>query len=126
MDMALIIGYLASACSVTSFVPQVIKVVKSGDTAAISARMYTVTVIGFALWSAFGVMRHVWTAPVWQEFCRLFCTLLCRSCHVSGLWMRHRTRPLAIMLSADRVPVKSPRSKRLAHIGLSLSLGRLA
>lgn len=49
-----------------------------------------------------------------------------RSCHVSGLWMRHRTRPLAIMLSADRVPVKSPRSKRLAHIGLSLSLGRLA
>ncbi len=53
MDMALVIGYLASACSVTSFVPQVIKVVRSGDTAAISARMYTVTVIGFALWSAF-------------------------------------------------------------------------
>jgi len=49
-----------------------------------------------------------------------------RSCHVSGLSMRHRTRPLAIMLSADRVPVKSSRSKRLAHNGLSLSLGRLA
>ena len=34
--------------------------------------------------------------------------------------MRHRTRPLAMMLSADQAPVKSPRSKRLAHSGLSL------
>jgi hypothetical protein len=50
-----------------------------------------------------------------------------RSCHVSGLGMRHRTRPLAMMLSAGWVPVKIPRSKRLAQSGLSLSLGcRLA
>lgn len=41
MDSVLIIGYLASVCSVTSFIPQVMKVVRSGDTAAISARMYT-------------------------------------------------------------------------------------
>ena len=60
MDLALIIGYLASACSVTSFVPQVMKVVRSGDTAAISARMYSVTVIGFALWSTFGILRQEW------------------------------------------------------------------
>lgn len=71
MDMALIIGYLASACSVTSFVPQVIKVVKSGDTAAISARMYAVTVIGFALWSAFGVMRQEWPIILTNTACFL-------------------------------------------------------
>lgn len=69
MDMTLIIGYLASVCSVTSFVPQVIKVVKSGDTAAISARMYTVTVIGFALWSAFGVMRQEWPIILTNTAC---------------------------------------------------------
>lgn len=69
MDMALVIGYLASACSVTSFVPQVIKVVRSGDTAAISARMYTVTVIGFALWSAFGVMRQEWPIILTNTAC---------------------------------------------------------
>jgi len=69
MDTALIIGYLASACSVTSFVPQVIKVVRSGDTAAISARMYTVTVIGFALWSAFGVMRQEWPIILTNTAC---------------------------------------------------------
>ena len=37
MDTTLLIGYLASVCSVTSFMPQVWKVMKTGDTAAISA-----------------------------------------------------------------------------------------
>ena len=69
MDVALIIGYLASACSVTSFVPQVIKVVRSGDTAAISARMYTITVLGFALWSVFGVMRQEWPIILTNTAC---------------------------------------------------------
>ena len=32
-----------------------------------------------------------------------------RSCHVFGLLMRHCSWPLAIMLSADRVPVKNTR-----------------
>lgn len=34
MDIALLVGYTASVCSVTSFVSQVCKVLKSGDTAA--------------------------------------------------------------------------------------------
>lgn len=37
-----------------------------------------------------------------------------------------RRWPLAIMLSADLVPVKSPRSKRPGANGLSWSVGRLA
>ena len=69
MDLALIIGYLASVCSVTSFVPQVMKVVRSGDTAAISARMYTVTVIGFALWSTFGILRQEWPIILTNTAC---------------------------------------------------------
>lgn len=39
MDAALLVGYLASICSVASFMPQVWKVIKTGDTAAISKRM---------------------------------------------------------------------------------------
>jgi len=69
MDYALAIGYLASACSVTSFVPQVMKVVRSGDTAAISARMYTVTVIGFALWFIFGILRQEWPIILTNSAC---------------------------------------------------------
>ena len=43
-----------------------------------------------------------------------------RSCHVFGLLMRHCSWPLAIMLSADRVPVKSTRFKwRSGTCGLS-------
>jgi MtN3 and saliva related transmembrane protein len=71
MDTALVIGYLASLCSVTSFVPQVWKVVKTGDTAAISARMYALTVTGFALWSAFGMMRGEWPIILTNTIC--FC-----------------------------------------------------
>jgi hypothetical protein len=50
-----------------------------------------------------------------------------RSCHVFGLLMRRCSWPLAIMLSADRVPVKSTRFKwRSGTSGLSRSVGRLA
>jgi hypothetical protein len=50
-----------------------------------------------------------------------------RSCHVFGLLMRHCSWPLAIMLSADRVPVINTRFKwRSGTSGLSRSVGRLA
>lgn len=71
MDTTLLIGYLASVCSVTSFMPQVWKVVKTGDTAAISARMYMLTVFGFALWSVFGILRGEWPIILTNSIC--FC-----------------------------------------------------
>lgn len=71
MDTTLLVGYLASVCSVTSFMPQVWKVIKTGDTAAISARMYTLTVLGFAVWSAFGILRTEWPIIFTNSIC--FC-----------------------------------------------------
>ncbi len=71
MDAALIVGYLASACSMTSFVPQAWKVIKTGDTAAISLWMYAVTVVGFALWAVFGFMRMEWPIILTNTVC--FC-----------------------------------------------------
>jgi MtN3 and saliva related transmembrane protein len=71
MDAALIVGYLASICSTTSFLPQAWKIIKTGDTAAISMRMYAVTVTGFALWSVFGVMRMEWPIILTNAVC--FC-----------------------------------------------------
>ncbi len=55
MDTATILGGLATLCSVSSFVPQAWKVVRTRDTGAISARMYSITVVGFALWLAYGI-----------------------------------------------------------------------
>ncbi|WP_439631747.1 SemiSWEET family sugar transporter [Shinella sp.] len=76
MDTALIVGYLASICSVTSFIPQVWKIFKTGDTAAISAKMYALTVAGFALWTAFGVMRVEWPIILTNAICFCLSTLI--------------------------------------------------
>lgn len=69
MDTALTVGYLASFCSVSSFIPQAWKVIQTGDTAAISARMYALTVTGFALWTAFGIMRNEWPIILTNSLC---------------------------------------------------------
>jgi MtN3 and saliva related transmembrane protein len=69
MDTALILGYAASLCSMTSFLPQAWKIIRTGDTGAISKRMYAVTVTGFALWSIFGVMRMEWPIILTNAVC---------------------------------------------------------
>ena len=51
-----VLGSLAGLLSTSSFVPQVIKAARDGDTAAISKRMYMVTVTAFVLWIAYGVV----------------------------------------------------------------------
>lgn len=53
---AIVIGTLAGLCSTGSFIPQVIKAWRENDTAAISKRMYVVTVTAFSLWIAYGIM----------------------------------------------------------------------
>lgn len=71
LDTPLIVGYLASVCSVSSFVPQVRKVMRTGDTEAISARMYCLTVTGFVLWTTFGIMRSEWPIILTNAACFL-------------------------------------------------------
>lgn len=71
LDTPLIVGYLASVCSVSSFVPQVVKVIRTGDTEAISARMYCLTVTGFVLWTTFGIMRSEWPIILTNAACFL-------------------------------------------------------
>ena len=58
MDVSLpgVVGTIAGICSTGSFVPQVIKAWRENDTAAISKRMYVVTVTAFSLWIAYGVL----------------------------------------------------------------------
>ena len=51
-----IIGTVAGICSVTSFIPQVVKAWREENTEAISKKMYVITVTAFALWISYGVM----------------------------------------------------------------------
>jgi MtN3 and saliva related transmembrane protein len=69
MDTVTLIGSLAAIASMTSFAPQARKIIKSRKTADISAGMYTLTVTGFALWTAYGVMLMQWPIIVTNSVC---------------------------------------------------------
>ena len=56
IPIAELVGTAAGLCSTGSFVPQVLKALRERDTAAISKRMYLVTVSAFSLWIAYGLM----------------------------------------------------------------------
>jgi MtN3 and saliva related transmembrane protein len=52
-----ILGYAAATLTTVSFVPQAIKTLRSGDTAAISLRMYLLFTSGIALWGVYGLLK---------------------------------------------------------------------
>ena len=58
--MIAIVGTLAALCSIASFLPQAIKIWRERDASAVSLQMYVITVAGFALWTAYGVMLKSW------------------------------------------------------------------
>ena len=54
------VGAAAAACSMASFAPQALKIFRERDASSVSLRMYVLTVIGFALWTAYGVFLQSW------------------------------------------------------------------
>ena len=54
------VGVAAAVCSMSSFVPQAVKIWRERDAASVSLRMYVVTVAGFSLWAAYGVALGSW------------------------------------------------------------------
>ena len=71
MDLATLAGTLATVCSVSSFVPQAVKVTRTRDTGGISVRMYAVTVVGFALWLTYGLLLRQWPLILTNGICLL-------------------------------------------------------
>ena len=52
----MIIGAIAACLTTFSFVPQVIKVIKTKDTSGISLLMYLMSCLGIFLWMVHGLM----------------------------------------------------------------------
>ncbi len=50
------LGIAAGLCTSLSFLPQVIKAWREGDTEAISRRMYVVSLTAFGVWIVHGIM----------------------------------------------------------------------
>jgi MtN3 and saliva related transmembrane protein len=63
------VGTAAALCSMSSFAPQIIKIWRDRDAAEISLAMYLVTVIGFCLWSGYGLIIGSWPVAVSNLVC---------------------------------------------------------
>ncbi len=60
MDPWQIAGLLATALSVSSFVPQLLKVWRVRDASGVSLRMYVIACAAFALWALHGAGIGAW------------------------------------------------------------------
>lgn len=54
------VGVAAALCTIASFVPQIVKIIRQRDAASVSLRMYALTVSAFTLWTIYGVMLGAW------------------------------------------------------------------
>ena len=52
------LGYVAATLTTLSFIPQVVKTLRSGDTSGISLRMYAMFTAGIALWGLYGLLTR--------------------------------------------------------------------
>ena len=69
MNPVNIFGTLATLASITSFLPQAWKIIKTRDTRSISTGMYCITVTGFALWAIYGFLLHQWPIIITNCIC---------------------------------------------------------
>lgn len=53
----------------TSFIPQIVKILRERSAAAVSLHMYAVTIIGFACWTTFGVLTNSWPVTLANAVC---------------------------------------------------------
>ena len=69
-------GVAAGLCSMTSFVPQIVKIVRERDASGVSLRMYAVTITGFACWTIFGVLSGSWPVTLANAVCLVLTTAI--------------------------------------------------
>jgi len=62
-------GVIAGLCSMASFIPQIIKIMKERDASSVSLRMYAVTTIGFMCWTIFGALSGSWPVMLANAVC---------------------------------------------------------
>jgi len=72
MDMTTLIGSAAALCSTVSFAPQAWRIIRTRNTEGLSAIMYGVTVVGFALWLLYGIRLGEWPLIVTNGICLIF------------------------------------------------------
>jgi MtN3 and saliva related transmembrane protein len=65
------IGTTAALLSITSFAPQIVKILREKDASSVSLRAYVVTVTGFSCWIVYGALIGAWPVIVSNSACLL-------------------------------------------------------
>lgn len=55
-----LIGVAAALCSISSFAPQIVKIMREKDASSVSLKTYALTVTTFVLWTAYGALAPAW------------------------------------------------------------------
>ncbi len=71
-----IVGSIAGACSMVSFVPQIVKILKEKDASSVALKMYLVTVTGFVLWTTYGLLLGSWPVAVSNGICLVLTSII--------------------------------------------------
>ena len=64
-----VIGVAAGLCSMASFIPQILKILRERDASAVSLRMFAITCTAFALWTLFGALQESWPIMLSNAVC---------------------------------------------------------
>jgi MtN3 and saliva related transmembrane protein len=67
--MVLVIGSVAALISMSAFLPQAWRIVKTRKTEDLSAVMWTLQVLGFLAWLSYGAMLAAWPIVVENAVC---------------------------------------------------------
>ena len=69
MTLVDLIGSAAALCSMTSFTPQIFKILREKQADDVSLRMFLLTVTGFVLWTTYGMLSHSWPVTASNAVC---------------------------------------------------------
>jgi MtN3 and saliva related transmembrane protein len=71
-----IVGALAAPASVISFAPQAWRIIKTRKTDELATMMWVLNVVGFSLWTIYGVERGLWVVIVPNSLCLAFAVFI--------------------------------------------------
>ncbi|MBS0409805.1 MAG: SemiSWEET transporter [Proteobacteria bacterium] len=74
--LAEVLGGGAAICSMVSFAPQLVKIWREHDAASVSMRMYAISVLGFSLWTSYGLLIGRWPVIVCNAVCLAICVMI--------------------------------------------------
>ena len=69
--MTLAIGLFAAALTITSFIAQAWKILRTRDASSLSAPMWILSTVAFAVWTAYGVLLREWPIIIPNAVCLL-------------------------------------------------------